>query len=197
MFLPISIFFYFVYYHICVCHVSINITYLLTYLLTYLFTYNRIRVTRFQQPATRFLNRVISQLTNSETDFEVFRPAWATRCTDGGEIWHGGGERSAKFHSHRCNDKGIGPQNWNFTEIWSKCGTYAETPTGAYPLRDFHKICRVCTSFHVASDVKISLDFSLGYGVIVVLSCRGLVAPKYSEPHSSETMDQTPKILEV
>jgi len=26
--------FYFMYYHICVCHVSINITYLLTYLLT-------------------------------------------------------------------------------------------------------------------------------------------------------------------
>jgi len=27
----------------------------------------------------------------SEADFEVFLPAAATRCTDGGEIWHGGG----------------------------------------------------------------------------------------------------------
>jgi len=27
---------------------------------------------------------------NSEADFEVFRPAGATRCTDGGEIRHGG-----------------------------------------------------------------------------------------------------------
>ena len=27
---------------------------------------------------------------NSEADFEVFRPAGATRCTDGSEIWHGG-----------------------------------------------------------------------------------------------------------
>jgi len=27
-----------------------------------------------------------------EADFEVFRPARATRCTDGGEIWHGGGD---------------------------------------------------------------------------------------------------------
>jgi len=26
----------------------------------------------------------------SEADFEVFRPAGATHCTDGGEIWHGG-----------------------------------------------------------------------------------------------------------
>jgi len=23
-----------------------------------------------------------------EADFEVFRLAWATHCTDGGEIWH-------------------------------------------------------------------------------------------------------------
>ena len=29
----------------------------------------------------------------SEADFEIFRPAGATRCTDGGEIWHGGGDR--------------------------------------------------------------------------------------------------------
>jgi len=29
-------------------------------------------------------------LTYSEADFEVLRPAGAKRCTDGGEIWHGG-----------------------------------------------------------------------------------------------------------
>jgi len=28
-------------------------------------------------------------LIYSEADFEIFRPAGATRCTDGGEIWHG------------------------------------------------------------------------------------------------------------
>jgi len=32
-------------------------------------------------------------LIYSEADFEVFLPARATRCTDGGEIWHGGGDR--------------------------------------------------------------------------------------------------------
>jgi len=31
-------------------------------------------------------------LIYSEADFEVSRPAAATRCTDGGEIWHGGGD---------------------------------------------------------------------------------------------------------
>ena len=46
-------------------------------------------------------------LIYSEADFGGFRPAWAKRCTDGGEIWHGGGDRRegtfgsllhAKFH---------------------------------------------------------------------------------------------------
>ena len=32
-------------------------------------------------------------LIYSEADFEVFRPAGATRRTDGGEIWHGGADR--------------------------------------------------------------------------------------------------------
>jgi len=31
-------------------------------------------------------------LSYSEADFEVFRPAGATRCTDRGEIWRGGGD---------------------------------------------------------------------------------------------------------
>jgi len=29
-------------------------------------------------------------LSYSEGDFEVFRPAGPTHCTNGGEIWHGG-----------------------------------------------------------------------------------------------------------
>jgi len=31
-------------------------------------------------------------LSYSEADFEVFRPTGTTRCTDGSEIWHGGGD---------------------------------------------------------------------------------------------------------
>jgi len=31
-------------------------------------------------------------LVYAEANFEVYRPAGATRCTDGGEIWHGGGD---------------------------------------------------------------------------------------------------------
>ena len=35
-------------------------------------------------------------------------------------------------------------------------------PAGAYPLRDFHKICRVCTPFQAALAVKIRLDLLEG-----------------------------------
>jgi len=94
-------------------------------------------------------------LIYSEADFEVFRPAGATRCTDGGEIWHGGGPLlHAKFHPHRCNDKGVGPPKLKFLLRFDRNVEY-KCPAGAYPLRDFHKICRVCTSFQDALAVVI------------------------------------------
>ena len=35
-------------------------------------------------------------------------------------------------------------------------------PAGAYPLRNFHKICKVCTPFQVALALKILLDLLKG-----------------------------------
>ena len=46
-----------------------------------------------QLPAALRAAQICRYLVYSEADFEVFRPAEATRCTDGGEIWHGGGDR--------------------------------------------------------------------------------------------------------
>ena len=43
-------------------------------------------------PAALRAAQICRYLVYSEADFEVFRPAEATRCTDGGEIWHGGGD---------------------------------------------------------------------------------------------------------
>ena len=54
----------------------------------------------------------------------------------------------AKFHPNRCNDKGVGPQKLKFLLRFDQNVEY-KRPAGAYPLRDFHKICRICTSFHV------------------------------------------------
>jgi len=83
-------------------------------------------------------------LIYSEADFEVFRPIGATRCADGGEIWHGGGDR-AKFHPNRCNDKGVGPPKLKFLLRYDQNVKY-KRPAGAYPLRDFFTTCTVFIS---------------------------------------------------
>ena len=60
-------------------------------------------------------------LIYSEADFEVFRPAGATRCTDGGEIWHGGGDfplLHVKFHPPSVQRQGCRtPKIEIFTQI--------------------------------------------------------------------------------
>ena len=93
-------------------------------------------------------------LVYSEADFEVFCPAGATCCTDVGEIWHGGGDR-------RCNNNGIGPPKLKFLLRFHRNLEYKRSAR-AYPLRDFHKICRVCTSFQDALGVKIWVDLLKG-----------------------------------
>ena len=75
----------------------------------------------------------------------------------------------AKFHPHRCNDKGVGPQKQKYLLRFDQNVEY-KRPAGAYPLCDFHKVCRVCTPFQVALAVKIWLDLLKGYGVMGVLS---------------------------
>ena len=77
-----------------------------------------------------------------------------------GEICH------AKFHPHRCNDKGVGPPKLKFLLRFDR-NLEHKRPARAYPLRDVHKICRVCTSFPGALGVKIWIC-SRGYGVMGV-----------------------------
>jgi len=43
----------------------------------------------------------------SRTDFSVFRPAGATRCTDEGEIWQGAAVLPAKCHLDRFQECGF------------------------------------------------------------------------------------------
>ena len=101
-------------------------------------------------------------LSYSEADFEVFAPP-GQHCTDDGEIWHGGGDRSYK------------------------------RPAGVYPLRDFHKICRVCTPLQDTSAVKISLDLLKALWNYGGFKLTGSSSPKFSVPPSGETMHQTSK----
>jgi len=64
---------------------------------------------------------------------------------------------------------------------------------GAYPLSDFHKICRVCTPFQDALAVKTWLDLRKGLWSYGGFKLRGSGSPKFSVPPSGETMRQTPK----
>ena len=102
-------------------------------------------------------------LSYSEADFEVFCPTGATRCTDGHEICHGRGDLTSmpNFTPHRCNGKGIGPPKLKFLLRFDQ-NVEHKRPAGAYPLRDFHQICRICTPFQDALAVKISLDVLKG-----------------------------------
>ena len=88
----------------------------------------------------------------------------------------------AKFHPHGCNDKGVGPPKLKFLVTFDR-NLEHKRPAGAYPLRDFHKICRVCTSFQDALGVKIWLDLLNGLWSYGGFNLRGSGFPQiFSAP---------------
>jgi len=87
-------------------------------------------------------------LIYSEADFEVFRPSGVTRCTNGCEIWHGGFQISAKFHPHRCNDKGVGPQKLKFLLRFDQNVEY-KRPQGRIPCAIFTKFAEFAPHFRM------------------------------------------------
>jgi len=77
-------------------------------------------------------------------------------------------------------DKCVGPQKLIFLLIFDQNVDYK---LRAYPLREFHKICRMCTTFQDAFSVKISLAFLKELWCYGVLSRGGLVTPQiFSSP---------------
>jgi len=92
----------------------------------------------------------------------------------------------AKFHPHRCNDKGIGPPKLKFLLTFDQNVEYKRS-AGAYPLRDFHKICRRCTPFQDVLAVKISVLFAQG---LWSWGLTRMVIPKFSAPPDGETVSE-------
>jgi len=64
------------------------------------------------------------------------------------------------FTPNRFNDKGIEPPKLKYLLRFDQHVEY-EHPA-AYSLRNFHKICRICTAFQDALAVKSSLDLLKG-----------------------------------
>jgi len=128
-------------------------------------------------------------LIYSDADVEVFRPAGATRCIHGNEIWCGWGDRRSplprQISPYLCLDKGVRPQKLKFLLRFDQNVEY-KRPAGAYPLRDFHKICRFCTPFH-ALGVKTWLGLLKRLWSYGVLSWGGLVSPKFSAMRHTQT----------
>jgi len=100
-------------------------------------------------------------LSYSNADFEVFRPAGATRCTDGVKFRAEGTPSTVPNFTPSMQQQGYTTPKVKFLLRFDQNVKY-KRPAGAYPLRNFHKICRVCTLFQDASAAKISLDMLKG-----------------------------------
>jgi len=88
-------------------------------------------------PAALRAAQACRYLIYSEADFEIFRPAGSTRFTDGGEIWHGGGDLWSPPPC-QISPQGRGcrtPKIEIFTQIWPKCGI--KTPRRGLSLARF------------------------------------------------------------
>jgi len=147
-------------------------------------------------PAALRAAQTCRYLVYSETDFEVFRPAVATRCTDGGEIWHGGGDLRSpppcQISPPSVQRQGGRTPKTDILLRFHQNLDY-KRPAGAYPLRDFHKICRVYMSFQDASGVNF-LAFAQGVMELWGFQVEGVgLPPKFSAAPSCETMRQSPQ----
>jgi len=98
----------------------------------------------------------------------------------------------AKFHPHRCKDKGIGPPKLKFLLIFDQNVEY-KRHVGAYPLHAFYKICRICTPFKDALAVKVTLDLPKGLWSYGSFNLTGSGYPQIFSAPSGETIRQTTK----
>ena len=68
---------------------------------------------------------------------------------------------------------------------------------GACPLRDFHKIYRVCTPFQDALGVKIWLDLLKGLWSYGCFKLRGRVSPKFQRPLAAKLCVRPGDVFQV
>jgi len=104
--------------------------------------------------------------------------------TDGGEIWHGG------LDPHRCNDKGIGPQNWKYYWNLTKLGNINATQE-RIPCAIFTKFKEFLPRFRTR--VEIWMDLLKELRSCGGLKLRGSGFPQIFSAQTGETMRRTLK----
>jgi len=103
----------------------------------------------------------------------------------------------AKFHPHRCNGKGIGTPILKFLLRYDQNEEY-KRPAGAYPCRNSHQICKICTPFQDALAVRISLYLLNGLWNYGGFKLTGSGYPQiFSAPLAAKLCVKPPKVLEV
>jgi len=129
-------------------------------------------------------------LIYSETDFELFAPQ-GRRVAPMGVKFSTEKETegillSAKFRPPSVQRLGYRTQKSKFLLRFDQNVEY-KRPAGAYPLRDFHKICTFCTTFQDALAVKISLDLQKGLRSYGGFKVRGSGYPQiFSAPYTAK-----------
>ena len=98
----------------------------------------------------------------------------------------------AKLRPHQCSDKSIAPPKLKFLLRFYQNSEY-KRPAGAYPWRDFHTICRICTSFQAAVPAKIWMDLLKGLWSYRGFKLRESGFPTFLASPNSKTVHQTPK----
>jgi len=142
----------------------------------------------FFLPAALRAAQACRQLIYSEADFEVIRHAGAIRCTDGVKF----GTASVPNFTPPVQRQGCRTPKLKFLLRFDRSVEY-KRPAGAYPLCDFHKICRVYIPLLHALGFEIWLDLIKGLWSYGGFKLRGSGSPKFSAPPSGKTMRQTPK----
>jgi len=107
-----------------------------------------------------------------------------------------GGDLSAKFYPHRCNDKGIGHPKLKFLLRFDQNVEY-NRPAAAYPVRDFLKISTVCTPFQNALAVNISLYLRKGLWSYGGFMLKGSGYPQIVSPLAAKLCIRPLNVFEV
>jgi len=85
----------------------------------------------------------MQRYSSARGDFEVFRPAEATRCTDGADIRLVCRLIHAKYHPNRCRGGMLAPEVKILTSFFYQISKYKRASL-AHPVRDFYEIFMVC-----------------------------------------------------